>query len=96
MECGDHHLLARYILSRIGEEYGVSISYDPKLVKGNWNGSGCHTNFSTKQTRVKNGLDTIIRDYIPKLEEAHKVHIELYGDGNEQRLTGKHETSSME
>mmetsp|Transcript_29421 Transcript_29421/g.41013 ORF Transcript_29421/g.41013 Transcript_29421/m.41013 type:complete len:124 (+) Transcript_29421:1026-1397(+) len=31
-----------------------------------------------------------------KLEMTHKKHISAYGEGNEERLTGKHETASME
>ncbi len=36
-----------------------------------------------------------IQKHIGKLEKRHAVHIASYGEGNERRLTGKHETSSM-
>ncbi len=36
-----------------------------------------------------------IQKQIAKLEKRHAVHIASYGEGNERRLTGKHETSSM-
>lgn len=36
-----------------------------------------------------------IEDAIKKLEKKHLEHIAVYGDDNDQRLTGKHETASM-
>lgn len=37
-----------------------------------------------------------IQEQVKKLEKKHALHIASYGEGNERRLTGKHETSSME
>lgn len=94
LESGDQLYIARYLLERIAEKYDSIVSYHPKPYK-NVNGSGCHTNFSTIETRNNGGFSKI-KEYMTKLEKYHNKHIEVYGDDNYLRLNGKHETSSME
>ena len=93
IEAGDELLLSRFILESVAETYQVSINYDPKPLAGNWNGSGCHVNFSSKFMRQPKGL-TAINEAVTKLSLKHNQHIEVYGTGNKKRLTGTHETAN--
>jgi len=90
----DQHWISRYILKRVAEDFGVEVTFEPKPIKGDWNGTGMHTNYSSESTRNEGGLDVIIK-MMEKLSANHVNHIKLYGSHNEQRLTGAHETSSM-
>ncbi|CAI5502860.1 unnamed protein product [Closterium sp. Naga37s-1] len=77
-----------------GIEAGDHLWMGRYLLEGDWNGAGCHTNYSTKAMREEGGYDVILKA-IEKLGLRHKDHIAAYGEGNERRLTGKHETADV-
>ena len=86
--------VARWILERICEKHGLSVSLHPKPMSGDWNGAGCHTNFSTKEMREDSGIDHIMLA-CGKLGTRHEQHIQAYGVDNDKRLTGLHETCDI-
>jgi len=87
--------VARWLMEKICYKHGLTVSLDPKPIEGDWNGAGCHTNFSTKQMR-ENGGDEFIFKACMDLEKVHGEHMEVYGKGNERRLTGLHETQAID
>lgn len=91
---GDQIWVARYILDRLTEDYGWYIEYHPKPVKGDWNGSGMHANFSNTLLRTCGSKETYEK-VCEAFRPVTKEHIAVYGAYNELRLTGKHETASI-
>jgi len=93
--CADAIWVARYLLIRLCEKYGVDIEFHCKPYQGDWNGSGMHCNFSTQYLREVGG-----KEYFLKLMEAFEKnkdeHIAVYGPDNHLRLTGLHETQSID
>jgi glutamine synthetase len=93
----DEVWIARYLLLRLCERYGIDINFHPKPlgVEHDWNGSGMHCNFSTKRMREVGG-ETYFTALMTAFDERKDDHIAVYGPDNEMRLTGLHETAAID
>jgi glutamine synthetase len=92
-KAADEMWMARYLLQRLTEKYGIDIEFHCKpLGDTDWNGSGMHANFSTEYMREVGGK-AYFEALMAQFDKNLMDHIAVYGPDNDKRLTGKHETA---
>jgi glutamine synthetase len=93
----DQMWVGRYILARLCESYGIDICWHCKPLGKDvdWNGSGMHSNFSTTHMREVGGKD-YFEALMAAFDKYKNEHIAVYGPDNHLRLTGLHETQSID
>jgi glutamine synthetase len=94
-KAADDLWIARYLLMRLCEKYEVDVQLHCKPIKGDWNGSGMHTNFSSRELRESGGKE-YFEALMKAFEENIPDHIAVYGPDNHLRLTGLHETQAID
>lgn len=95
-KAADEVWVARYILLRLTEKYGIDIEFHCKpLGATDWNGSGMHANFSTTYLRETGGKE-YFEALMAAFDKYKDEHIAVYGPDNHMRLTGLHETQSID
>jgi glutamine synthetase len=94
-KCADDIWVARYLLDRLCEKYEIEVEYHCKPFTGDWNGSGMHCNFSTKYLREVGGKEYFLK-LMDAFEKYKDEHVAVYGPENHMRLTGLHETQSID
>ncbi len=93
---GDETWIARYLLERTAEKHEFAIEWHPKpLGDTDWNGSGMHANFSNTLLRTC-GSQAVFEQICKAFEPVVDEHIDVYGADNHHRLTGEHETQSID
>src|SRR5476651_713556 len=96
-KAADEMWMARYLLQRLTEKYGIDVNFHCKPLGKDvdWNGSGMHSNFSTTHLREVGGKD-YFEALMAAFDKYKNEHIAVYGPDNHLRLTGLHETQSID
>lgn len=81
IDMADQMWIMRYIMHRVAEDFNLKVDITPKPIKGNWNGSGAHCNFSCEQTRNDKDLKNITQ-HMENLKKCHFKCISVYGASN--------------
>jgi glutamine synthetase len=95
LKAADDLMVSRYLLYRATERHRVQLELHPKPIRGDWNGSGMHSNFSWPHLREVGGKE-YVEGILAGFEKYAAEHLAEYGEHNELRLTGAHETASMD